>query len=95
MSNTLEMGHLVEGIVEQDPMTDRYVIRAEGHDGRAIIFDLQTALAAFKGKEVRVTLNSFENLAKLARLVEEQGGGLVQGVHPDEIPGVPFNIIRR
>jgi isochorismate hydrolase len=89
------MGHLVEGVVEQDPMTDRYVIRAEGHDGKAIIFDLQEALAAFNGKEVRVTLNSFENLSKLAQMVEEKGCGLVQGVQPDELPGVPFNIVRR
>jgi hypothetical protein len=94
MSDAIVMGHLVEGVVEQDPMTDRYVIRTEGPDGRAVVFDVQEALAAFKGKGVRITLNSFENLAKLAQMVEAQGGQ-VYGVQPDEILGVPYNVVRK
>lgn len=85
MSNRMDMGHLIEGVVEQDPMTDRFVIRTEDAKGKPVTFDLQEALAKYKGQEVRLTLASFENLQKLAALVEKQGGGQVFGVFPDDI----------
>lgn len=85
MPNMMDMGHLIEGVVEQDPMTDRYVIRTEDAKGKPVTFDLQTALAKYKGQEVRLTLASFENLQKLAALVEEQGTGQVFGVYPEDI----------
>jgi hypothetical protein len=79
MSNPFNMGHLIEGVIEQDPMTDRYVIRTE-KDGKPVTFDPQEALEALNGQAVRFTLVSFENLQKLAALVEDAGGGQVQGV---------------
>jgi hypothetical protein len=84
-----QLGHLIEGVIEQDPMTDRYVIRTEDAQGTPVTRDVQDLLAQYVGKEVRFTLVSFENLAALARLVEEQGGGLVSGVQPNEV-GVPW-----
>jgi hypothetical protein len=95
MSNPFSMGHLIEGVIEQDPMTDRWNIRTVDADGNPATFDVQEALAALSGKEVRLTLVSLENLAKLAELVETQGGGgRVMGVQPEEI-GVPFNIQKK
>lgn len=85
MSN-INLGHLIEGIVEQDPMTDRYVIRTEDAQGRPVVFDVQSALANFKGKEVRFTLASFEDLQKLAEMVEDTGGGDVFGIYPEDLP---------
>lgn len=70
MPETLSFGHLIEGVVEQDPMTDCYVIRTMDHIGNPVNFDVQTALAEFCGQEVRFTLASFANLAKLAALIE-------------------------
>lgn len=87
MSYPLNLGHLVEGVVEQDPMTERYVIRTCDSTGKPFTFDPQEALAKLKGQEVRFTLASFENLAKLAKLVEEQGGGEVLGIYPQDIQG--------
>ena len=79
-----DLGHLIEGVVEQDPMTDRYVIRIPDFEGKPAIVDLQDLLSLYKGKEVRLTLASLENLAKLAKLVESQGGGeRVSGVGPN------------
>jgi hypothetical protein len=85
MATPFDLGHLIEGIVEQDPMTDRYVIRTEDAQGRPVTFDVQAALAKVKGKEVRLTLATFENLQKLAEMVEKQGNGQVHGIYPDDI----------
>jgi len=80
MSNPFNLGHLKEGTVEQDPMTDRYVIRMTGVEGKSESFDILAAFEALKGQKVKFTLVSLEDLAKLAKMVEEQGGGRVMGV---------------
>jgi hypothetical protein len=76
MSNPFSLGHLVEGVVEQDPITDQFTIRTP----EGISFDVQAALGELKGQAVRFTLVSFETLQKLAELVETSGGGQVVGV---------------
>ncbi len=91
----MKFGHLIEGTVEQDPLSDRYVLRTVDAKGQHRTVDVQDLLAEFKGKEVRLTLASFENLAELAKLVEKQGGGRVFGVQPEDMPAVPFNIARK
>ncbi|KKL28429.1 hypothetical protein LCGC14_2375190, partial [marine sediment metagenome] len=73
MSNPLGMGHLIEGKVEQDPMTDRFNIQTVDTDGKPTTFDVQAALEALNGQGVRFTLVSLEDLAKLAKMVEDQG----------------------
>lgn len=79
------MGYLIEGTIEQDPMTDRYVIRTTDSQGRPVTFDFEAAFAKYRGQEVRFTLVSFENLSRLAAMVEKQGGGQVFGIHPEDI----------
>ena len=90
MTNPFQLGHLIEGTIEQDPMTDRYNIRTVNAQGQPETFDVQAALATLAGKEVRFTLVSLENLAKLAGLAEGQGGGRVMGIRAEDI-GVPFD----
>jgi hypothetical protein len=85
MPDPSTLGHLIEGIVEQDPMTEQYVIRTETTEGRVLVVDIQEILAKYNGKEVRFTLASFENLQKLAEMVEQQGNGQVLGIYPDDI----------
>jgi hypothetical protein len=87
-------GHLIEGVVEQDPMTDRYVIRTVDTKGKPVSFDVQEALAQFKGEEVRFTLTSFKNLAKLAEMVEAAGGSPVASITPEQLE-VPFDIKKK
>jgi hypothetical protein len=84
MTTSWKFGHLIEGTVEQDPMTDRYVIRTVDADGNPVTFDPEKAFASLVGREVRFTLASFEDLSRLAKLVEEQGGGQVEGVFPQK-----------
>jgi hypothetical protein len=86
MSNSAVLGYFVEGVVEQDPMDGRYLIRTVDSRGKAVNFDIQDALVKMAGKEVRFTLNSFENLAELARFVEECGQGMT-GIQAKDIPG--------
>jgi len=88
------LGHLIEGVVEQDPMTDQYVIRTEDAQGKPVTIDVQELLSRYVGKEVRFTLASLENLEALARLVEEQGSGQVAGIQPEEL-GSPYDVRRR
>jgi hypothetical protein len=77
----MDIGHLIEGIVEQDPMTDRFVIRVDNEDGTVSVFDVQEALAAYAGQEVRLTLASFQTLDHLAALVGD-GKDVVVGRGP-------------
>jgi hypothetical protein len=65
-----------------------------GQNGKAVVVDLQDLVTPYLGKEVRLTLASFENLEQLARLAEQAGNGLVSGVMPEDLPGVSFNIQR-
>jgi hypothetical protein len=88
------LGHIIEGRVEQDPLTGRYQVMTVGADGKANVVDFQELAAPYMGKDVRLTLASFENLDKLARMAEHAGGGMVSGVMPDDLPGVSFNIQR-
>lgn len=90
------LGHLIEGVVEQDPMTDNYVIRTVDQDGKPVTFDVQEALAKLKGQEVRFTLASFENLARLSQIVEQMGADAqITGLAPDNLPGAPFQVHRK
>jgi hypothetical protein len=90
-----DKSHLIEGVVEQDPLTDKYFIRMDGGPGgKPERFDIEAALAKQVGKEVRFTLVSFENLAELKAMVEEGGaGGEITGLLPDNLPG--FNVKRK
>ena len=94
MANPFNMGHLIEGTVEQDPVTNKLFIRTVGNDGKAGRFDVEDALAQHKGKEVRFTLVSFENLARLTEMVEAAGAAAeVTGLAPDNLPG--FDVKRK
>jgi len=89
------LGHILEGVVELNPMTEHYQISSMELDGKVKTIDLHELLAQFQGKEVRLTLASFEALAEIAKMVETQGGGGVYGIQPEQLPTVPFNISRK
>jgi len=92
-SNPFAFGHLIEGRLEQDPMTDEYLIRSIDGQGKPVTIRLNAILESLKGQDVRLTLASFENLARLATMVEEAGTGQVMGVSMNEVPGA--NIVRK
>ena len=61
--------YLVEGIVEEDPLTGQCTIRTEDQLGKPFSFDPQMAFLQFKGREVRFVLVP---LATIAQLEEAQ-----------------------
>jgi len=79
--NAWKYGYLTEGVLEQAPLSDDFVIRTVDADGRPLTFSVNDALRSLVGQEVRFTLASFEDLAKLAELVEGLGGSDVQGYY--------------
>ena len=64
--------YLVEGTVEQDPMTDRFVLRTVDQAGKPFTFDVQAALETFKGREIRVVLAPLATIEELERIVQTQ-----------------------
>lgn len=92
MSDIMNFGHLIEGTLERDPMTDRFQIHTVNASGQPLVVDLQDILSRFVGQDVRFTLAGLEGLRKLAELVEKAGGGDVLGIPAEAFPNVPFNI---
>jgi hypothetical protein len=76
----LDLGHVKEGVVELDPVTGRMVIRSEARSGGFEYFDVQDALTAYQGEEVRVIIVPQRTINTVADMVEE---GSVQ---PDQVP---------
>lgn len=86
--NVSMLGHLIEGVVEQDPMSDRYVIRTVDSKGKPVTFDVQEALSKVNGQDVRFTLATLQNLQKLTELAESVGAPTEGGIYPQDLkPG--------
>lgn len=79
----LDLGLMVEGVVELDPMTGRLVIRHESADGVNTFADIQDRLLQYKGQSVRCIITPMSSIAQLAHLVEKGGMSL------EDIPTVP------
>jgi hypothetical protein len=75
MPDLSALGHIIEGVVEHNSFNERYQIVSVDSSGKAVVTDLQDLLAAYVGKEVRLTLASFENLAELAAILEASPRG--------------------
>ena len=65
----MDLGIMVEGFVEVDPISGRVLLRIPHEDGNRFL-DVQEQLAAQSGKEVRLIITPLESIAELARLVE-------------------------
>lgn len=65
----LDLGIMVEGVVELDPMSGRMVLRVPQEDGTNDFLDIQDQLVKQLGKEVRFILTPMASIAELAKLV--------------------------
>lgn len=79
----MDLGTLVEGVVELDPMTGRMVLRIQQEDGSNVFLDVQEALEKYKGESIRFILTPLSTIEKLTEMVES--GQL----SPDDVPTVP------
>jgi hypothetical protein len=66
-----DLGIMVEGVVELDPMTGRLVLRYEAANGKFQFLDVQERLLKYKGEEVRCIITPMASVAKLAQMVED------------------------
>lgn len=71
--NLADMGYLIEGVVEQDPMDERYRIRTV-KDGKQVLIDPQELLAKYNGQDVKLTLSSLALIQQLQEELEKHGG---------------------
>lgn len=66
--------YLVEGVVEQDPMTDRFVIQTMDQSGKPVVFDPQSVLEKLKGQEIRVIIAPLASIEEVERAVAAAEG---------------------
>lgn len=95
MSDPSLLGHIIEGVVERDPLTGQLHVTTVQPPGKAVVTDVQKLLEPYLGKEVRLTLASFENLSRLAEMVEQAGSGLVHGVMAQDLPASSYTVLKK
>jgi len=66
----MDLGTLLEGVIELDPMTGRMVLRVPQEDGTNEFVDIQERLETYKGEEVRFILTPLRTIAEIAEMVE-------------------------
>jgi hypothetical protein len=66
----VDLGVLVEGVVELDPISGRMVLRVQQPDGSNTFVDVQEQLERYKGEEVRFIVTPQRSIQELARMVE-------------------------
>ena len=65
----VDLGTLVEGVVELDPMTGRMVLRIQEINGSNTFLDIQERLEQYKGESVRFILTPLRTVEELTRMV--------------------------
>lgn len=86
VTSPMDLGIMVEGVVELDPMTGRMVLRIQRPDGGNDFMDIQEQLERHKGKEIRFIVTPLESIAELARMVESGELDLI------DVPTVPRSV---
>ena len=66
----LDLGHVKEGVVEIDPMTDRMTLRCPNDDGDFEYFDVQAALQEYRNEEVRIIIVPCSTIRQVSQMVE-------------------------
>jgi len=69
--NIGDIGHILEGTIEKDPLDDSYSIRLVRKDGTPDVLKISDLLDPYMGQEVRLTLASIEAIEKLTKIFEE------------------------
>lgn len=83
----IDFGDYVEGIIEQDPINERYKIRTE-KNGVPVTLDVGDLLQKYHQKGVRLILTPLESIGLIEKAVEAGGGTLgMVGLGPQDVPG--------
>lgn len=68
-----DAGNIIDGVVVYDENLKRYVLI----DDEGVGFDVQAALKSLNGKQIRMTMISFESIQTLENLMANTGGSPV------------------
>lgn len=68
------IGVLQDGVVERDPLDDRYRLRIVGPNGEQKVLDVQDLLVPYDGQAVRVTVASQEGLRAAEQILNRTTG---------------------
>ncbi len=82
-ADKIDLGLMVEGVVELDPMSGRLVVRCEDDQGNFQFHDVQEHLLRYKGQEVRCIITPTATIQQLAKMVERGE------VRIEDVPAVP------
>jgi len=66
----MDLGLMVEGVVDIDPSNGRVVLRVLQRDGSWQLLDVQAELEKHNGKEVRLICTPMETIAAVAKMLE-------------------------
>lgn len=83
-----DLGHIIEGFVEADPLSEKLSIRTVDSDGKPQSIVLDELVRRYVGKEVKLTLASLEQIQKIQTALGDGVG--VMGVMPEDVPGATF-----
>lgn len=83
--NLSDLGHILDGVLERHPLTDKLQLQTVDARGAPVVIDLDSLLSPYVGKEVKLTLASLENLRRLQESLGDGEG--VLGIMPEDIPG--------
>lgn len=78
----LDLGVVVEGVVELDPISGRLIIRSEDEHGQFQEVDVQARMEQYQGEEVRFIMTPLRTVSEIAQMVE------AGEMDPSEIPVV-------
>jgi len=94
MIDLTDLGYIIEGVVEQDPMDEKYRVRTIDKEGNQILVDPQELLTKYNGQEVKLTVASMEVIRQIQEVLEA-GGDAVSAVMPEDIPGAKVTTTRK
>lgn len=83
--NLADLGYIIEGVVERDPMTERLQVHTVDHQGQPMTVDILEAFEKYMGQDIKFTLASMETIQKVAEALE--GGEGVMALMPEDVPG--------
>jgi hypothetical protein len=86
--NLTDLGHILDGVIERDPMTEKLQIHTVDHQGKSLVIDLDALLGRYAGQEVKLTLASMDNIRRIQEAIGDGEG--VLGLMPEDIPGATF-----
>jgi hypothetical protein len=87
--NLTDLGHILDGVIERDPLTETLQLHTVDAQGKATTIDLEDLLSKYVGQEVKLTLASLDNIRKIQDALGDGEG--VMGLMPEEVPGATVN----